>query len=116
MIGIRNIFGRRRGKFSVNPRRPVSGLVKSIYLMALISTVAVLVVMAISIQMNGETGKIAGGIGFVFLVTELLLTGLCITRIRDDSEPISARIISTIVSVLAFGIWLSVYILGVVAE
>lgn len=107
------IFTRRKGKFSVNPRRPTSALIKSIYFMAGVSVIACGADLAWSIYMNGETGKVAGGIGVVFLVIELVLTGVCISRIRNEAEPGSARILSVFLSAIALGVWLSVYLLGV---
>ena len=107
----RHLFRRKSG-FSVNPRRPISARTKTAYGMAAVSIALFAAVLLYAIYMDGESGKVAGGIGVVFLALELFVLAESLSHVRDEAEPLLARILAVFLSVVSVGMWGSIYVVG----
>ncbi|MBR1633750.1 MAG: hypothetical protein IJ682_01665 [Lachnospiraceae bacterium] len=107
----RGFFGRRKS-FSVNAKRPISTRSKVAYITALLSCVCFAAATAYAVYTDGDSGKVAGGIGVVFLVVEIFATISAMTQVRNDIEPLPARIFAVFVSVLALAAWGGLYMVG----
>lgn len=107
-------FFRGRKSFSVNAKRPISARSKTVYATALCSLAVFAGTVLYAIYTDGDSGKVVGGIGVVFLAVEFFAMISSVTQIRNDIEPLPARLLAVFVSFLALAAWGSLYVLGMV--
>ena len=108
------LFRNRRSGFSVVPKRAISTTSKIIYLLSFCSVLALMAAFYFAIEQEGEYGKILGGVGFLCMYLTFLACALSIGRVRQNTEPLPARILAVIVSILALAAWGAVYLLGII--
>lgn len=105
-------FFRRRKSFSVNAKRPISVRTKTTYAMAGCSLAVFAAAMYYAVYTDGDSGKIVGGVGVVFLAMEVFAMISSVVHVKNDIEPLPARILAVFVSLLALAAWGGLYVLG----
>lgn len=105
-------FFRGRRSFSVNAKRPISVRTKTTYALAGCSLAVFAAAMYYAVYTDGDSGKIVGGVGVVFLVMELLAMISSVAHIKNDIEPLPARVLAIFASLLALAAWGGLYVLG----
>ena len=106
-------FFRKRGQFSVNPKRPVSMRSKLAVISAFCSFLVLGASIGYAVYTNGDSGRIAGGIGFVFLSIEIAWTIITALYVKNEVEPVFTRVLAVSLSTIAMLVLGLVYVVGV---